>query len=663
MSRSQLALLLLALCLLSELVSPDLRGVLLLMGLLALRCAPLLLGRWPTLPVELLSGAASGLALCALALYGPEIWLQASASAVFVYGGAVALGWLPRRGVGFALGLGVLAPLGLAALIVAVSPASSRLLLGSIADLRPDFVALQAFARWLALSLAVLGSMTPLELGRARSWIAWSSVVAVGAVLVPRVVWLCSRLSLPTDLLIWSEPPLLLNLWKMREGYAFYGPFSQLTSYSYSPTLEHLQYGLLRPFGLELSLLAHRGLGVLWQLLAALCLVAGLARYWGRGRTLFAVFFLTCVGLLFSSLLAPHLHPDHLLMLCLSGAFWLVMRDDQAEPPSPLRLALLVLLPILATMVKLTGAGVGFGLGLVYLWQRDLRRIGLLAVSGVLALSTIRLFDATLGSFSDYAIRLNASHPLDVERASAVWSTPPLLLCLVAVVVVIGRYRASGATPAARAAVRVLLLTLGIGVTSMAAYAKHGGRENSLLPFALGGLLALSLALAELPAGSPGPASPIMLYPSLAAALALVTPVASPVLGAGRAEVLQMHQAAVSWLSGRERQSQRLFVASTAAYLAVGWRRVPDASLHTLGELDLANRPETVVFEQRVRSGYYDGLFLPAATLRVIPLFQRLVPTLQQNYRVVSSPPPAGAWPTGLSGYVIVERRAARDIR
>lgn len=124
-----------------------------------------------------------------------------------------------------------------------------------------------------------------------------------------------------------------------------------------------------------------------------------------------------------------------------------------------------------------------------------------------------------------------------------------------------------------------------------------------------------------------------------------------------------MHQTAVNWLSGDARQHQRIFAASTAAYLDAGWRRLPDASLATLAELDLAKRPEAGVFEQRVRSGSYDGLLLPASTLRVIPLFQRLLPSLQQDYRVVGPPALAGAWPTGLTGYVIAERRAVRDIR
>lgn len=665
LARPQLALGLLALCLLRQLVPTDMEACLALLGLMAPVHAALLRARLPSVPVELLGAAAGGLALCGLTLRSLELGLQAGTTAVLVTCGALALGLLTRRAAAMVLGLGFLAPLALALLIAIVSPGGRLLLLGSLPDGRFGFGALQLFAQWLALALAVLGSVAPLapEPRQVLRLLNASALAASMAVLLPRAIWLVSLLTVPTDMLIWSEPPLLLNLWKMREGAVFYGPFSGLTSYSYSPALEHMQYWLLRPFGLELSLWAHRGLGVVWQILAALCLSAGLARYCGRGRVLQAALALSCLACLFSSILAPHLHPDHLLMLCLSGAFWLVMREDQTEPSSRFRLGLLVLLPVVATGVKLTGAGIGLGLVLVYLWQRDFRRIALLAVSGVLALSTIWLFDSTLGNFSDYALRLQASHPLDLDRASRVWTTPPVLLCLVAVVVVIGRACAPEAGPAARAARRVLLLTAGVGLTSLAAYAKHGGRENSLLPFALGGLLALALAFLDSLAGSPERVASSRLYQLLAASLVLVTPLVLPLLGEARAKALDVHQSTVRWVRDGARQHKRLFVASTAAYLDAGWRGLPDASLATLAELDLANRPEAGVFEQRVRSGYYDGLLLPVSTLRMVPLFQRLLPSLQQDYRVVAPPSLAGAWPLGLSECVIVERRAPRDIR
>jgi hypothetical protein len=73
------------------------------------------------------------------------------------------------------------------------------------------------------------------------------------------------------------------------------------------------------------------------------------------------------------------------------------------------------------------------------------------------------------------------------------------------------------------------------------------------------------------------------------------------------------------------------------------------------------------LFEARVRDRYYDSLLLPVSALRVNPTLTRLLPTLQRDYVVVAPPALAGAWPTGLTGYVLAQRRVpcdrARDIR
>lgn len=633
-----------------------------LVGLTALPLAARWARRWPAQPVELLGAALSGLALSRLALDSPEIWLQSSLAAALVLGLGLQLHVLGLRAALLALGLGVLAPLLLGLLIASISAGGKTLLLGGLGDWQLDWSSLRRGAQWLALALVVLHVSLPRQ--PLPRWLSALSGLVLALVLTPRVVWLVSVLTTPTDLLIWSEPPLLLNLWKLKAGEVFYGPFAGLNSYSYSPALEHVQYGLLRPLGLELSLRAHRVLGVLWQLLAALCLSAVLAGFWGKTRTVWLALGVTCVGLSFTTLLAPHLHPDHLLMLCLGAAFWLVAHPDR---PRGAQLALLLVLPVLATMVKLTGAGIGLGLGLAYLWRRDWRSVGLLLLAGVLALATVPLFDATLGNFSAYAIRLQASHPFDRARALAVWTTPPLACFFVAALVCGVRWRRAPHAPATRAALEFLLLTLGIGLTSLVAYAKHGGRDNSLLPITLGGALALLIALSSdsAPTGQVG--VPRALYPALAALLALVTPLASPLLGQTRADMLSMHQTAVAWLRQSALQQQRVFSASTAAYLDAGWPRVPDASAQTLSELALANRPEVGLFEERIRASQYDALLLPVSALRVGAPFTGLLPTLQQNYQVVAPAELAGVWPAGLRGYVLAQRRVPRgfahDIR
>jgi hypothetical protein len=541
-------------------------------------------------------------------------------------------------------------------IIGAISPSAKRLLLGALGDGTLDFGTVKRLAQWFALSIALLFCMKPPHLSQKARWLTALAGVVIVLVLTLRVAWLITTLSLPTDLMIWSEPPLLINLLKLHAGEVFYGPMTRLNSYSYSPALEHLQYALLRPLGLELSLRAHRVLGVLWQLAAALWLAVALRRWLGTAPSTRWALAAASIGLLLSSLLAPHLHPDHLLMLSLAGAFWLVTREGR---PAGGRLWLLVLLPPLATMAKMTGAGIGLGLVLVYARERDVRCLLLLGLAAMLAVGTIGLFDATLGNFSDYAIRLQAAHPLNVDRLLAVWETPPLLLFLLAVLICGLRSRAAPGVPSVRAAQRTILLTLGIGLTSLVAYAKHGGRDNSLLPFALGGMLGLLLALADVAPHEPGRdhSSRVWFYPLLAASLALVTPFAAPVLGSSRAVVLQMHATAVEWLEKSARENQRVLTVSTAAYIAAGLRKVPDASLSTISELALAGRPEVAAFKQRVQQADYDGLLLSASSLRLNPTINGLLPRLQERYVVVAPKELAGTWPSGLGGYVILRRR------
>jgi hypothetical protein len=652
--RGELALGLLALCLLSRVAPGDLRGVAAGFSLLALPLASRLSELFSRVPVQRLGALLVAVALCCLALQSPEIWLQTGLASLLVIGAGLRLRALDRSAAGLALGVGVLAPAVAGVLFAAVSAGGRRLLVGELGDWSVNFASGLRFAQWLAAAVAVACMWRPSESLRGAGWLAMALLVSL---LVMRVGWLLTTISVRTDALIWSEPPLLLNLLKLHAGEVFYGPMTRLNSYSYSPALEHLQYALLRPVGLELSLRAHRALGALWQVLAASCWLAALGPWLKLRLGARLGLWLAALGLTFSSLLAPHLHPDHLLMLCLCAGFWLVARERR---PSRLELVLLVAVPVAATMVKLTGAGVGLGLALAYAWERDWRRLGWLALSGALALSTIWVFDATLGHFSDYAIRLQASHPWDEQRALSVWKTPPVLLFSSALLVWGWRWREAPRAPATRCALRAALLTFGIGLTSLAAYAKHGGRDNSLLPFTLGGALVLLVSIGgESRHGAPAAHAATSLVVTLAATLALILPLSVPLVGEPRARIDAMHETATAWLVRSARAKQRVFSSSTAAYLSAGLRTVPDASLATISELALAGRPEVGIFERDVRERRYDGLLLPAAALRQNPTIERLLSSLQRNYRVVAPAERRGAWPDGIAGYVIVERRAA----
>jgi hypothetical protein len=652
--RGELALGLLALCLVSRVAPGDLRGITVGLSLLALPLASRLGPRFPQVPVQRLGALLVAVALCSLALQAPAIWLQTGLATLLVVSAGLRLRALEGNAAGLALGLGVLAPAVAGGLFAAVSAIARRLLLGELGDWSVDFGSGLRFAQWLAAAVAICCVWRPSGALRGAGWLAMTLLVAL---LIMRVSWLATTISVQTDAMIWSEPPLLLNLLKLRAGEVFYGPMTRLNTYSYSPTLEHLQYALLRPVGLELSLRAHRALGIIWQVLATSCWLGALKPWLKAPRSVWLALWLAALGLTFSSLLAPHLHPDHLLMLCLSAGFWLVTRDGR---PSRLEVLLLVTVPVAATMVKLTGAGVGLGLGLAYAWERDWRRLAWLAPAGALALSTIWIFDATLGHFSDYAIWLQASHPWDIDRALSIWKTAPVLLFSSALLACGWRWREARDAPATRCAMRAALLTCGIGLTSLAAYAKHGGRDNSLLPLTLGGALVLLLALCEeRQRADPARHAAAPLLATLSATLALILPLSAPLVGEPRARLDAMHETATAWLARSARAKQRVFTSSTAAYLSAGLRAVPDASLATISELALAGRPEVGIFERDVRERRYDGLLLSASALRQNPTIERLLSSLQRDYRIVAPPERRGSWPRGAAGYVIVERRAA----
>lgn len=662
MGKADLALALLAAFVLERLAPSGAVGVLALLAGLSLPfCAYGAEATTTSEPVRARAGCAiAALALCGLAALEPQAWVWSSVLVVWFSGVAVSSNTLRLRTalLGVAVGVGVPLAFGLA---IALAGAESRAALaGALGrwDLTPH-------AAWdLAHALVVVAAGSNL-LGKrdrpSQRLLLASSLVAfaaLAAVTTLRLSWLGATLGLPTDMLTWSEAPALLNLLKLRAGAVFYGPMAELNSYSYSPALECLQYTLLRPLQLELSLLAHRVLGLVWQLLAAHFLARALAP-WLLGvapsKPHRLLLFIGCFGVLFSSLLAPHVHPDHLMMLCLCLAYRLVLREGAAGRGD---LALLVALPVLATTVKLTGAGLGVGLVLAYGWERDWRRLRWLGVAGVLALATIPLFDAVMGDFSAYAIRLQSSHPFDVERTLRVWATPPLGLLAVALVSCGLAWRLAPRAPVWRPLVRALFLALGIGVTSLVGYAKHGGNDNSLLPFTLAAFVCLVLSWSAARDGARPTLSAAHLSAALAGALALVTPRLLPPLGEARQSILSMHQHAVAWHRAAARAGKHVFSGSTAAYIDAGQRSAKFDSLSLISELRLARRPELGIFERRVQRAEYDGLFLSTTTLLQNPALSELRPELEKNYAIVAPPSEVGRWPSDLQSYVIFERRA-----
>jgi hypothetical protein len=524
-------------------------------------------------------------------------------------------------------------------------------------------------ASWLVL--AVLARALPEarnhERPRVVAGFALGFTVVVAVVLGARLLFLATHASVPHEL-VWSEPPLLTNLMKLREGEAFYGPLELCNSYSYSPLLELTHRTLLAPFGWDLSIRANRVLGLVWQAASIAVLAWALAPHVlpvlaaskPTAPALVLVGVLACTAL--SSLLSAYLHPDHPLMLCFSGAIALVVAEQRI--PRRLFVVLLVAIPPLATAFKLTGAGLGVGLVLAFAVQRRLREVAWLALSGALALATIPLFDATLGPFSSYAIELQASHDILWRGAFGVLWLPEgqaLGLALVAL-----GWAALRRTTT-RAELGVACITLGTSATSLIAFLKYGGRTNSLLPLALGSAVIAMLVVARADQGSER-ALPRFL-PALAAWLAItLVPPARPLVGADRASIVESHELTVRALRDTfERGKLPLSYTSTAAWIAIGRRDPPPDRAQSAAELYLGRRPELASHFGRLADGRYDVIVTATAIFSedssLIGRFGALRKRkILEHYELVEPRDALGrpAWPPGATGVVVLRRRADR---
>jgi hypothetical protein len=282
-----------------------------------------------------------------------------------------------------------------------------------------------------------------------------------------------------------------------------------------------------------------------------------------------------------------------------------------------------------------------------------------LALGAALSLATIPLFDATMGLFSLYAIKLQSSHPILWSEWPRVFREPAGRIFVVALAALAVSFT-SRARDAERArardqAVRAMLVTIGVALPSVVAFLKLGGRSNSLLPMAIGGTVVLArLAAAVRRADGRHDALPLAV--ALASALALC-PTHGAVTGAFRADVVARHARAVALIARETHAGRRtLFAEGTAAWIEAGRRDIPLDRWQTVSELVMGQHTAAEAFFARLEDGTYATVITSARALdpgaSVIGL--RLSAILARAYRVE----PAGA-EEGPDHYRVYRRVAA----
>jgi len=570
----------------------------------------LLLGAAPNLSplARLVLGAVAGISGAALSAISPEQWLVLSLAI------ALRLILLPfTRRDALTLSAAYVVPL----LLFAAS------LLPGMGDARHALLQALSYAAapvWLlALHVAAIASALfwfsmvgasaerdPRAIRRASATISLSATLGLAIAVVKYARLIAAEITVPSDILQWSEPPLLMNVLKMARHVPLYGPRTDVQSFTYSPTVELLQAALLSPFHLSLDIVAHRTLVLGWQL-ATSAIVAWALRPFLGGHTGIArvvrtaLVAIACLMVQWASPASPFLHPDHAVHATVAAAIALLLGQDRL--PRWLHDAGLVVLPVAATAFKLTGAGVGLGLVLATLYDRKVRHLALLAVAAILALATVPLYDHLFGDFSGYAIVLMSKHHVFPSKLWPALTGPPGRVMLIAGALA---FATPGDALRQRDARRLALFMVGLGAITGLAFVKEGGRENNLVAPTLPALAIIVVSAMS----SKRSAS----YAAVSSLVALTGIVLSPerrlmVDPVSSGIAMADHRVAVDFVRAELRAHRHPLVhTGTTIWVDAGGPGIPRDLLHPAIELLLAGDPAFQTHLTRLSSGIYDSI-------------------------------------------------------
>jgi hypothetical protein len=505
----------------------------------------------------------------------------------------------------------------------------------------PDVHALGiAFTVLKALVVVVLLEKRPLPVRP----LSMGLLVFAGAMVVLRLASVMATAG-NDGAVFWAEEPFLVDMLKLDAHQPLYGPIDQLGSYTYSPLMQLAHHALLAPFHAELSLFPNRVLTLLDQLAATILLSWAIAprikldRITSVRPDLFVIALVFLVG--FSSLLAGALHPDHPTFMCVALAFALVTREGSF--PRWLWWTLLVLVTPLAVMFKLTGGGIGLGLAAVFLLERKWKPLAALAASGVLSALTVPLFDATTGSFSDYAIRLQKSHPLEWTRLV---HTPTVQFAAAAAFAL--AIAASFREPGDRFLRTTCVYFACVAAAFFPAYVKYAGRENNLVCLLVASVIVLVLTARPIVSATCALYIVLLVWPP---------PSSSPPSPLGLQEQLD---AAETAMKDDDAHHARTW-ASATLHIRHGGREPPKDCINIAYELFYGNRPEAELFFQHVSDGRYRSIIMVSSDLQPDETLRggfalRLAGRLVKNYELVY---PTVAVPANVN-HIVIFRKITR---
>jgi len=329
---------------------------------------------------------------------------------------------------------------------------------------------------------------------RNRDWstVLWAcaSVIVISFLCIWAVkTW--QRVIFPWDLYVWPESPFLTNMLKLERRLPVFSSPADGNSFVYSPGLEYLCFGLLKPFGLELDIRFCRLVSILMAALGAG--FAGLAIkrvvYPGAPAGQRKGFFLVSAGAVFlvisKNFLADVAHPDNLHTGHALLVFWLCFTAGETRRFGVALGAMVV--GGLGVFAKQTEASAVFGAALYFAvwnpWGWKHWFVLLATGIGILGISLYALWLPEYARF--YTLELPSRHGIVLLKirglAHFFWRLDGGLMPLLCVLAMCFFWQAGGITR------RYLVCWSVIGcfavTPALAAFLKAEGEVNNLALF------------------------------------------------------------------------------------------------------------------------------------------------------------------------------------
>ncbi len=428
------------------------------------------------------------------------------------------------------------------------------------------------------------------------------------------------RVAFPWDFFVWSESPFMTNMLKLENGISLYGDPGDANSFVYSPGLEYLCYGVLKPFHKHLDIRFCRLVNLAVGLAGVCCVVLFSMRLGGAclglksGRQTLLWLAPFALLLAFKNFTAEVTHPDNLHILHLFAVACLCLLALEKRSCGLALLA--IVLGSLGVWLKQTAAlsAVGASLALVCAgqWGKGRSFLLLFLGTGTTFLAIWGLFQLHYGRF--YLFDLLSAHQLEPKKLVEFFQKGNLYQILLLYLLPLALLQIRKEQTPWRSPALIVWLCLGIfeALPALSAFCKINGSWNNLSVvnlwlFVLVGPFLIQKERSDLLAPNDTTLLTALRPLSLGLFLVCLAPTKLPPLPAHYRHCTELdHQVGADLAAHRS----VLLAHGTMPLIHNGWRGVPLDRANSYVELRDGARHELAHTRARIEQGYYDSIYL-----------------------------------------------------